>query len=406
MWYVPLSWATVTITAPTFVNPDADPDRARTITFAAHKGGTGRTTALANIGAEAARMGAQVLMIDFDANAVLTTAHMGVDTSDESTAADVILDGTTGCAASALLSAPDAWQPRTDLPWRNGGAMPGTKGAVAFIPGGLALGAAAEQLISAPASERRLSRALSGVARHFDLVLIDTGANIMRLNWITMHATGSVLVVFPPEDSALGGVTDQIGFTSAYADAYDLPVRVIGNVCSKFDRRSPATHRDGLARIVHAVEQLPPTRFTEPIAMEPLLPGEDPWVSDGLRVWPDVIEQRAAAQIASANRAPLVSQVQQLGEDGKVPFAIRKEAETATVTLGPIQRIALRLLQGVGSPMWAPASTFLAAETVAIAEEAAAAEAAKVAKAEAAAAAKAEATVGDTTPSDEQVNSQ
>lgn len=343
-------------TTGTFLDERADPDRARTVTFAAHKGGTGRTTALVNVGAEAARLGARVLLVDFDANAVLTQSHMGVDITGNTTTADLIGDNTVGSAREALLAAPEPWQPRHDLPYAHGGALPGSDGAVAFIPGELLLGRAADQLSTVPAGERRLGRALSGVARGFDLVLVDIGANIARLNWMMMQATGSVLVVFTPEDSSLTGAVDQVQFTAAYADAYDLPVRVIGAVCAKFDRRYPSSHGTGLARVTHAIASIESSSYVEPVPMSPLLPGEDRWDSDGRAVWPEIVEQRAVALNAAADRAPMVSYLQALGQDdARVAFAARKNAATTAKALVPVQRIALRLLQGVGSPVFAVA---------------------------------------------------
>lgn len=356
----PLTWLNVTSREPQnlFIATD-EIDRQRTIEFACQKGGTGRTTTLVNAGAEAARVGAKVLFMDLDPNRVLTETHLGFDPEGVQTVEDLILTARDGSAADVLLEAPAPWQPRKDLDYEQGGAIPGTDGAIAFIPASLSLGAAAEQIgTTAAASEERLARALEGVARHFDLVLLDTGPFATRLAWLALEAAATTICTFTPEDGPVKGLQNQIALMQEYANMKRrLPLRFGGAICTKFDNRYQRQHVDGLDKAAAVLRDVEVDDITRVVQMSPSVHGGSSWDA-GAALWPELIEQRAVVLKWNSKRSPLVGGVQS-GADA-AGFADKQEAARAALSLRPYTRVAMRLLQGVGAPSFEKASTWLA----------------------------------------------
>lgn len=347
------------MSTPAVFSDTDSPDRARTVLFGEQKGGTGRTTTAVNVAHEAARLGARVLLIDFDPNRVLTLSQLGYDPDDDDTITDVVSSGSTGAAGDTILTAPDIWQPRPDLAYENGGAAPDTEGAVAFIPGSPSLGALVEnQLAGRPGSERYLARSLSGVAQHFDLVLIDTGAQATRIAWMTMFAAGSVLTVYVPEDPAINGIADEIDLVQECADIFELDTRIIGAVCTKYDSNYADVHSKAILRAKGLLTEYASSGVAALRDMPEPIPGAGAWQTGAVQ-WPEVIRQRAAIVKYGARRSPLAAGLH-VRADASAKFFERKSATAVETALTGYTRLAVRLLQGVAAPCYPAAAAFLA----------------------------------------------
>ena len=330
-----------------FLDTD-DPDLAATVMVALQKGGTGKTTLTAGIAYEAARLGARVLLVDLDPNWGLTGEHLGYDpgASDYSVIGDVILNGGVGSAREVILSATPHWQLREELTWEEGGPLT-SGGALAFIPGYPSLLDAVEATMSKPAAEKRLRNALKGVARLFDLVLIDTGPRADRIAWLGLQAAATVLGSVVPEDGAAKGLSEQLEFVQGYADAWDLPTRLAGAVCTKFDNRNRAAHGLGLDRIRTQMHEWPSTPATE----RRIIPGRDnlvPPTTVGAVVWDEYIPQATYVLHGQMERLPIGYG---LWPDPAVPaYRQAQNQQRALIAVQPYTRAALRLLHLINAP--------------------------------------------------------
>ncbi len=156
----------------------------RRIAVINQKGGVGKTTTTANLGAALARSGRRVLIIDLDPQAHLTL-HFGVELADDQPS---IYDVLTG-------------------------AMPIEKVAVAarenvtFIPADIDLAAAEVELISVTGREVVLREALRGFGDDYDVMLIDCPPSLGVLTINALVAAREVIIPLQAQFFALQGLS-------------------------------------------------------------------------------------------------------------------------------------------------------------------------------------------------------
>ncbi|HLE98115.1 MAG TPA: AAA family ATPase [Candidatus Thermoplasmatota archaeon] len=178
------------------------------MTFAHHKGGTGKTTACINVAGAAARTGARVLVVDMDPQAN-ATAGLGIDVSSVSRSLADVLAGAA---------------PLSDV-------ILETDSRIHVAPATLDL-AGAEPYLYQLASGRleRLRTVLRPVAARYDHVLVDSppGAGVLALNCLA--AAERVVVpldagVFALEDlSALTTLLEEVARATGRRPLSDVAV--------------------------------------------------------------------------------------------------------------------------------------------------------------------------------------
>lgn len=232
-----------------------------TLLIGLQKGGTGKSTAAASMADALARLGLGVLLIDFAPNHILTKTILGFDpepADGESTptVADLISGSVAnGDAAKYMIYAPDQWQPNEDIPWAKGGAYrPG--GAIYFIPGSSRLQEEADNDARAGA-DLRLMKALAGVARQIDLVIIDTDPSAGRVARMAMQASGWSLAPAIPESGAVDGVEQQFAVLNDFAAATAHPIKALGVLIQRVDRTQTRVHGISLAEMWTMLEDQP-----------------------------------------------------------------------------------------------------------------------------------------------------
>ena len=159
---------------------------ARTIAVANQKGGVGKTTTVAHLGAALAALDYQVLLIDIDPQAALT-ATFGIDPYKLDRSVYSVLMSDTLPLARILQGI-------------------GTARDLALAPASIDLAAAEVKLAKAGSRARRLSYALERSNIPFDFILIDTPPSLGLLTLNALVAAGEVLVPVQTHFLAMRGV--------------------------------------------------------------------------------------------------------------------------------------------------------------------------------------------------------
>ncbi len=181
----------------------------RVIAVFNHKGGVGKTTTVANLGAGLARRGRRVLLVDVDPQACLTV-HFGLDPErTEKTIYDVLC---------------------RDLPFEKavreleGGALLG-------VPSHLDLAGAELELATTMGRERLLRDALEGYLRAtkgIDYVLFDCPPSLGILTVNALTAADEVFVPLQTEFLALRGVGKLVDVVTLVRRRLNPSVRISG----------------------------------------------------------------------------------------------------------------------------------------------------------------------------------
>lgn len=180
------------------------------------KGGVGKTTTTANLGAALAARGKRVLLLDLDAQANLS-AHFGFsmdETAEKPTMYDVLRNGVK--LKDAVLSVENnLW----------------------IAPASLLLSAADLELGGVIGREQLLRKAVQPVLSHFDFVLIDCPPSLGLLSLNGLVASNRVIVPVQSEYLALHGVRQLLDTIDQVRSAYNPGLAVGGVLICLHDTR-------------------------------------------------------------------------------------------------------------------------------------------------------------------------
>ncbi len=185
------------------------------IAIANQKGGVGKTTTAANLGASLTLCQQRVLLIDLDPQGNLTSA-LGLDKSAETTVADALLDR------------------KVPLPVVN--VENGETARLDLAPSSLALASAEAALMNKLGRELRLRDQLAAIEDNYTHVLIDTPPSLGLLTINALVAATRVIVPTEARFFSLQGL--QMLEESIEEILYLNPrLRLLGIMLSKYDRR-------------------------------------------------------------------------------------------------------------------------------------------------------------------------
>lgn len=188
---------------------------ATIIAIANQKGGVGKTTTTANLGASLAELGQRVLMIDLDPQGNLTAAF-GQNRKPDPTIAEALLDRT--------CPLPIVTVENSDRP------------GVALVPSAVTLAGAEAALMTKLGREMRLRDQLVAVADHFDFVLIDTPPSLGLLTINALVAANCVIIPTEARFFSIQGL--QLLQESISETLYlNAELKVLGILLSKLDNR-------------------------------------------------------------------------------------------------------------------------------------------------------------------------
>ena len=183
------------------------------IAVANQKGGVGKTTTTANLGASLAELGNSVLLVDLDPQGNLTAA-VGADRRVKATVAQSLLDREFGLPIVPV-----------DM-----------MATVSVVPASIELAIAEDALATKLGRELRLRDQILGIADQFDFVLIDTPPS---LGVLTINALVAATRVIVPTEARFFSLQGLQMLQDRIAEALYLnpSLKILGILLSKFDRR-------------------------------------------------------------------------------------------------------------------------------------------------------------------------
>jgi chromosome partitioning protein len=189
---------------------------ARVVAITNQKGGVGKTTTAINLGAEFARRGKRVLLVDIDPQGNATTG-IGIEkASVEHCMYDVIMKS---------LPLHDIVRP--------------TAVADLFVaPSTLNLAGAEIELVSAMSRELRLRHAIEPVRAAYDQIIIDCPPSLGLLTLNAMSSADCLVVPIQAEYFALEGLGQLTHVIELVHQHLNPKVRIVGVLITMFDGRT------------------------------------------------------------------------------------------------------------------------------------------------------------------------
>ena len=183
------------------------------ITICNAKGGVGKTTSTASIGACMALMGKKVLLIDLDGQANLTLYYIPNDSEIEVSIFDSLISG-------------------EPLPIIN------VKENLDIVPSSLEMASAEIALTNLLAREQILSRLLDDVKQDYDYILIDCPPSLEMLTLNGLAAAEGILVPVQCEYYALEGLSDLLTTLRMVKKRINPQLEIFGVALTMFDGRT------------------------------------------------------------------------------------------------------------------------------------------------------------------------
>lgn len=184
------------------------------------KGGVGKTTVTLGLASAARNEGRRVLVVDMDPQAN-ATAGLNLSDAPEYTTSDVLYDGRTGVAGDAVIAT--GWGPDVDV-------------------------IAAERALehravpSGADPSRRLQRALRGLGRRYDLILLDCPPSLGELTRNALFAATQAVVVTEPSYFAVQGAEAAVEAVRVARQEGNRRLEVVAIVPNR-TRASQSEHR-------------------------------------------------------------------------------------------------------------------------------------------------------------------
>jgi chromosome partitioning protein len=193
---------------------------ATIIAVANQKGGVGKTTTTANLGAALALRGCNVLLVDLDPQGNLTSAF-GLEKDVQQTVAESLLDRRVPLPVVTVA---------------NGAAHAADAKHLSVVPAAVGLASAEAQLMNKLGRELRLRDQLLSVSDNYDYIMIDTPPSLGVLTINALVAASRVIIPTEARFFSLQGL--QMLEESIEEILYLNPrLEVLGILLSKMDRR-------------------------------------------------------------------------------------------------------------------------------------------------------------------------
>lgn len=204
----------------------------RTIAVVNQKGGVGKTTTVAAVGAALVERDRRVLLVDLDPQAGLTFS-LGIDPEDVDVTVGEVMLGEAAAADAVLLT--------DDGPH--------------LLPSDIAVTDVEETLVSRTGREQRLRVALDKVAADYDWVLIDCPPTLGVLTVAALTAADEVLIPLQAETLSHRGVGQLLDTVHDVVTYLNSSLTVRGVLPTMYDGRT--NHAQTVLGAIREAYQLP-----------------------------------------------------------------------------------------------------------------------------------------------------
>ena len=191
---------------------------ARILAVANQKGGVGKTTTAINLAAGLAMAGQQVLLVDMDPQANLTS---GVGRKGQTAPGGTVYD-----ALTTEASDPSSFILKTDV--KN----------MTLVPSDRNLTGAEVELVMLPNREQRLRAILTPLRDRFDVIIIDTPPSLGLLTLNALVAADAVLIPLNCEYFALEGLADLVATLRRVRATLNPALDIAGVLMTMYDERT------------------------------------------------------------------------------------------------------------------------------------------------------------------------
>jgi chromosome partitioning protein len=186
--------------------------RVRTIAVINQKGGVGKTTTVANLGAALAARGRDVFLIDLDPQSHLTL-HLGIEPGSRPVSLYNVMTGQADLAAAAVRLSEHLW----------------------LAPAVIDLAAAEVELVGTVGREQILRDRLAAAVPPAELAMIDCPPSLGLLTLNALAAADDVIIPLQPHFLALQGLGKLLETVSLVQHRINPRLKVLGVILCLYD---------------------------------------------------------------------------------------------------------------------------------------------------------------------------